>query len=398
MYKPKNAVFKPILALFFLTFIVTKFSFAAVDGEAIFKNNCSSCHKIDEKMTGPALKDIEKRRDRAWIHKWVHNSLAVIASGDDYAVKLYNEYNKTQMTQFTNLKDEEIDGILDYIKNWKPALPVAAAASAGGAKEEDGDAIYFVALLFVVFVVVYLLVGKVNRNLIALVNEKHPEVLPTPIPLYKNRRMLGFLGILAVIFIGWRAADNAVDMGRSQGYTPTQPIKYSHKLHAGAVEDGGMAIDCKYCHVGVEKGKQAGIPTVNICMNCHKAVGETVNGTGKEEIAKIRAAYESGKPVEWVRIHNLPDHVYFSHAQHVKAGKLECQTCHGEIQKMEVVSQHAPLSMGWCINCHRETKVMFNDNKYYAMYEKLHQDMKDGKIKGVTEAMMGGLECQKCHY
>ena len=390
MYKPKNAVLKPLLALFFLTFIVTKISFAAVDGEAIFKNNCSSCHKIDEKMTGPALKDIEKRRDRAWIHKWVHNSAAVIASGDDYAVKLFNDYSKTQMTAFPNLKDEEIDGILDYIKNWKPAAPVAAAAAGGAAKEDNGDAFYFLALLFIIFVVVYLLIGKVN--------EKNPGVLPKPIPLYKNRRMLGFLGILAVIFIGWRAADSAVDMGRSQGYTPTQPIKYSHKLHAGAVEDGGMAIDCKYCHVGVEKGKQAGIPTVNICMNCHKAVGETVNGTGKEEIAKIRAAYESGKPVEWIRIHNLPDHVFFSHAQHVKAGGLECQTCHGEIQKMEVVSQHAPLSMSWCINCHRETKVLFNDNKYYAMYEKLHQDMKDGKIKGVTEAMMGGLECQKCHY
>ncbi len=398
MYKPKNAVLKPLLALFFLTFIVTKISFAAVDGEAIFKNNCSSCHKIDEKMTGPALKDIEKRRDRAWIHKWVHNSAAVIASGDDYAVKLFNDYSKTQMTAFPNLKDEEIDGILDYIKNWKPAAPVAAAAAGGAAKEDNGDAFYFLALLFIIFVVVYLLIGKVNRSLISLVNEKNPGVLPKPIPLYKNRRMLGFLGILAVIFIGWRAADSAVDMGRSQGYTPTQPIKYSHKLHAGAVEDGGMAIDCKYCHVGVEKGKQAGIPTVNICMNCHKAVGETVNGTGKEEIAKIRAAYESGKPVEWIRIHNLPDHVFFSHAQHVKAGGLECQTCHGEIQKMEVVSQHAPLSMSWCINCHRETKVLFNDNKYYAMYEKLHQDMKDGKIKGVTEAMMGGLECQKCHY
>jgi mono/diheme cytochrome c family protein len=398
MYKPKYAALKPLLAILFLTFFVAKFSFAAVDGEAIFKNNCSSCHKIDEKMTGPALKDVEKRRDRAWIHKWVHNSSAVIASGDKYANDLFNEYSKTQMTQFPNLKDEEIDGILDYIKNWKPAAPVAAGSNAVGAKQEGKESIYFLALLLLIFIVVYLLIGKINRSLIGLVNENHPGVLPPAIPLYKNRRMLGFLLILVVIFVGWRASDSAVDMGRSQGYMPTQPIKYSHKLHAGAVEDGGMAIDCKYCHVGVEKGKQAGIPTVNICMNCHKAVGETVNGTGKEEIAKIRAAYESGKPVEWIRIHNLPDHVYFSHAQHVKAGGLACQTCHGEIQKMEVVAQHAPLSMSWCINCHRETKVLFNDNKYYAMYEDLHKQMKDGKIKGVTEAMLGGLECQKCHY
>lgn len=393
MQKLKTSVFKPILAVLFLTFFVSKFSFAAVDGEAIFKNNCSSCHKINEDMTGPALKDIEKRRDRAWIYKWVHNSSAVVASGDKYAVDLFNKWSKTQMTQFPNLKEEEIDGILDYIKNYKAPAPVAAAAASGAEKEESGDAVYFLALLFVIFLVVYLLIGKVNRNLINLVNEKEEGVLPKPIPLYKNRRMIGFVIILIVIFIGYRAADSAVDMGRSQGYMPTQPIKYSHKLHAGE-----MQIDCKYCHVGVEKGKQAGIPTVNICMNCHKAVGETVNGTGKEEIAKIRKAYETGQPVEWIRIHNLPDHVYFNHAQHVKAGGLECQTCHGQIQEMEVVAQNQPLSMGWCINCHRETKVLFKENKYYGMYENLHKQMDKGEIKGVTEAMMGGLECQKCHY
>ena len=393
MQKLKTSVFKPILAVLFLTFFVSKFSFAAVDGEAIFKNNCSSCHKINEDMTGPALKDIEKRRDRAWIYKWVHNSSAVVASGDKYAVDLFNKWSKTQMTQFPNLKEEEIDGILDYIKNYKAPAPVAAATASGAEKEESGDAVYFLALLFVIFLVVYLLIGKVNRNLINLVNEKEEGVLPKPIPLYKNRRMIGFVIILIVIFIGYRAADSAVDMGRSQGYMPTQPIKYSHKLHAGE-----MQIDCKYCHVGVEKGKQAGIPTVNICMNCHKAVGETVNGTGKEEIAKIRKAYETGQPVEWIRIHNLPDHVYFNHAQHVKAGGLECQTCHGQIQEMEVVAQNQPLSMGWCINCHRETKVLFKENKYYGMYENLHKQMDKGEIKGVTEAMMGGLECQKCHY
>ncbi|MEN9523316.1 MAG: hypothetical protein RL065_1693 [Bacteroidota bacterium] len=393
MQKLKTSVFKPFLAVLFLTFFVSKFSFAAVDGEAIFKNNCSSCHKINEDMTGPALKDIEKRRDKAWVYKWVHNSSAVVASGDKYAVDLFNKWSKTQMTQFPNLKEEEIDGILDYIKNYKEPVKAVAAAGTSSSNEENSDAIYFLALLFIIFLVVYLLIGKVNRNLINLVNEKQEGVLPKPIPLYKNRRMIGFILILVVIFVGYRAADSAVDMGRSQGYMPTQPIKYSHKLHAG-----DMQIDCKYCHVGVEKGKQAGIPTVNICMNCHKAVGETVNGTGKEEIAKIRKAYETGQPVEWVRIHNLPDHVYFNHAQHVKAGGLECQTCHGQIQEMEVVAQNQPLSMSWCINCHRETKVLFKENKYYGMYENLHKQMDKGEIKGVTEAMMGGLECQKCHY
>jgi hypothetical protein len=248
-------------------------------------------------------------------------------------------------------------------------------------------------LLFLVFLVVYLLLGRVNNNLNEMVQEKAPGALDKPLPLLKNRRFIGFLIIIATIFVGYRAADSAIDMGRSQGYAPDQPIKYSHKLHAGE-----MKIDCKYCHVGVEKGKQAGIPTVNICMNCHKAVDQTVNGTGKEEIAKIRAAYENNTPVKWVRIHNLPDHVYFSHAQHVKAGQIACQTCHGQIQEMEVVAQNQPLSMSWCINCHRETKVQFNNNKYYGMYEELHQQIKDGKVTSVTEAMMGGLECQKCHY
>lgn len=394
MNKLYNLLSKHVLGLIALLVLASAgAAYAAPDGEAIFKNNCSSCHKLDEKLVGPALKDIEKRRDRAWLAKWIRNSSAVIASGDEYAVKLFNEYNKTQMTAFPNLKDDEINAILDYVKAPpKDKAPVAGAPAAGGG-EDNGTMIYFVALLFLVFLVVYLLLGRVNNNLNEMVQEKAPEAFDKPLPLYKNRRFIGFLIIIGTIFVGYRAADSAIDMGRSQGYAPDQPIKYSHKLHAGE-----MKIDCKYCHVGVEKGKQAGIPTVNICMNCHKAVDQTVNGTGKEEIAKIKAAYENNTPVKWVRIHNLPDHVYFSHAQHVKAGQIACQTCHGQIQEMEVVAQNQPLSMGWCINCHRETKVQFNNNKYYGMYEELHQQIKDGKVTSVTEAMMGGLECQKCHY
>ncbi len=388
-----NLLSKHVLGLIALLVLASaSAAYAAPDGEAIFKNNCSSCHKLDEKLVGPALKDIEKRRDRAWLTKWIRNSSALIASGDEYAVKIFNEYNKTQMTAFPNLKDDEINAILDYVKAPpKDKAPVAGAPAASA--EDDGTMIYFVGLLFLVFLVVYLLLGRVNNNLNEMVQEKAPGALDKPLPLLKNRRFIGFLIIIATIFVGYRAADSAIDMGRSQGYAPDQPIKYSHKLHAGE-----MKIDCKYCHVGVEKGKQAGIPTVNICMNCHKAVDQTVNGTGKEEIAKIRAAYENNTPVKWVRIHNLPDHVYFSHAQHVKAGQIACQTCHGQIQEMEVVAQNQPLSMSWCINCHRETKVQFNNNKYYGMYEELHQQIKDGKVTSVTEAMMGGLECQKCHY
>jgi hypothetical protein len=103
-------------------------------------------------------------------------------------------------------------------------------------------------------------------------------------------------------------------------------------------------------------------------------------------------------PIEWVRVHNLPDHAYFNHAQHVTVGKVECQTCHGEVEKMEVLAQASPLSMGWCINCHRQTEVKFTDNPYYANYVQYHEEMAAGKRSKVTVADIGGLECQKCHY
>ena len=105
-----------------------------------------------------------------------------------------------------------------------------------------------------------------------------------------------------------------------------------------------------------------------------------------------------GKEVEWVRIHNLPDHVYFNHSQHVNAGKVQCQTCHGPIQEMDEVKQFSDLSMGWCVNCHRETKVQFTSNKFYSIYEKFHEDLKKNPSDSITVAKIGGTECQKCHY
>ena len=142
-------------------------------------------------------------------------------------------------------------------------------------------------------------------------------------------------------------------------------------------------------------------------MNCHKAVKQGPTGE-TEEIAKIYAAVgwdaEDQKytgeeePIEWVRIHNLPDHVYFNHAQHVNVGGLECQTCHGPIEEMEEVYQFAPLSMGWCINCHRQTQVQFANNDYYDIYTKYHEDLKNGSLDQVTVETIGGTECQKCHY
>jgi hypothetical protein len=226
-----------------------------------------------------------------------------------------------------------------------------------------------------------------------------------------------------VLFVigGYYTIQGAIGLGRNKNYEPEQPIFYSHKVHAGTNQ-----ISCLYCHGGAFEGRHANVPSVNICMNCHMAISEygttseklyredgtEVNGTA--EIQKIYAAsgwdpklkkYTSKeKPVEWVRIHSLPDHVYFNHSQHTRAGQVQCQTCHGPIQEMNEVKQFADLSMGWCINCHRESKVNFYNketgegNKFYSIYESYHNDLKNKKIDSVTVEMIGGTECQKCHY
>ena len=184
----------------------------------------------------------------------------------------------------------------------------------------------------------------------------------------------------------------AIDLGRTQNYAPDQPIKFSHKVHAGANK-----IDCKYCHHTAEFSKSAGIPAMELCMNCHVLVREGTH-SGKFEIAKVVEANETKKTVEWVRLHNLPDHVFFSHAQHVGIAKVDCQKCHGQVQEMDIMRQNSDLSMGWCINCHRETKVNFKDNAYYDTYMKLHDDLKAGKIDTIRAVNIGANDCMRCHY
>ena len=212
-------------------------------------------------------------------------------------------------------------------------------------------------------------------------------------------------GLAAFILLANTTIDESNSLGYQDGYAPEQPIKFSHKLHACQYE-----IDCQYCHSGASKGKSAVIPSTNVCMNCHKGISEGPT-YGKDEIQKIydRVGWDPEKqvyndslitkgPVEWVRIHNLPDHVYFNHSQHVVAGGIECQTCHGEIQTMEVVKQENTLGMGWCIDCHRETEVQFTNNEYYDIYHEFHEELKAGKRTSVTVEDIGGTECQKCHY
>lgn len=181
-------------------------------------------------------------------------------------------------------------------------------------------------------------------------------------------------------------------LSRTQGYEPDQPIKFSHLIHAGENE-----IDCNYCHTVANFSLSAGIPSNNTCLNCHNVIREGAN-SGRFEINKIHEAAESGEPVRWIRIHKLPDHSFFSHAQHVNAGGVACQDCHGPVEEMHLIRQVEDLSMGWCLTCHRDTGVDFLDNPYYKIFERLHEDIRSGRIDAVTAAQVGGEDCMKCHY
>ncbi len=197
---------------------------------------------------------------------------------------------------------------------------------------------------------------------------------------------------LTAVYITWSLVVDAIAIGRSPDYSPDQPIKFSHQVHAG--QNG---TDCIYCHSYAPHSKSAGIPSQNVCMNCHLLVR---NGTrsGIFEIAKVVSSYGDKKPIEWVKVHNLPDHVFFSHAQHVSAGGIGCAECHGAVEKMTRIRQVSDLSMGWCINCHRTRKVNFQDNKFYSEYKELADKMRKGDIDSITVERLGGTECMKCHY
>ncbi len=207
----------------------------------------------------------------------------------------------------------------------------------------------------------------------------------------KQRITLAILSITAV-YITWVLVVGAIALGRSPDYSPDQPIKFSHQIHAGQNKT-----DCLYCHSYAPESKTAGIPAQNVCMNCHLLVR---NGTrsGMFEIAKVISSYDDKKPIEWIKVHNLPDHVFFSHAQHVSAGGIGCAECHGAVQEMTRIIQVSDLSMGWCIDCHRTRKVNFQENEFYSQYEELADMMRKGAIDSIMVERVGGTECMKCHY
>lgn len=407
-------------ALIFIALFSFVQSAQAQDGKALFNAKCASCHAIDKQLVGPALKGVEDRwDDRKMLYEWVRNSAAVIKKGYPRAVAVYNEYNKVQMTAFPELKDQDIDAILGYINTGGAAKATAgetATTMDGGAasKSSDADSNLLYGVLTLILAVIALILLQVNSNLRKIADEAEHVRSAEPIPFYRNKAYIAIVAIILFLFGGYMTFQSAQELGRSKNYQPEQPIYYSHTVHAGINQ-----INCLYCHGGAQDSKHANIPSVNVCMNCHMGINEYAkgpqlfreDGSKVDGTAEIQKLYQyagwdpaakkytgKGKPIEWVRIHNLPDHVYFNHSQHVTAGKQQCQTCHGEIQKMGEVYQYSDLSMGWCINCHRESKVQFTENKFYSIYEKFHDDLKKGKMDSVTVEKIGGTECQKCHY
>ena len=196
----------------------------------------------------------------------------------------------------------------------------------------------------------------------------------------------------AGLFMLKTVAHEAIALGRSQYYEPDQPVKFSHKVHAR-----DNKTDCLYCHSVAEYSHPAGIPSVSQCMNCHVIVREGTH-SGRFEINKLVEAYENEMPVRWIKVHNLPDHAFFSHAQHVGAAGLDCSECHGEVEEMDRVMQVSDLSMGWCLDCHRSTEVDILNNEFYSVYMQLRDDIRSGRLDYATARETGGTDCMKCHY
>jgi mono/diheme cytochrome c family protein len=389
-------------------------------GKALFNANCGACHKLDGKMTGPALRGVSAKHNKPWLYKWINNSSAMIASGDAAAVSIFNEYNKSVMTAFPQLSTVDIDNIIAYTDEPLPAPPTTSSLPPGTQTAQGGGLSneLILGLLAGILGILIAMLFMVNNVLRKIAKSNGIEVAEKPktLPIWKAFAQNQFLVLVSVILLMLMSAYFAygylMQIGVDQGYAPIQPIHYSHKIHAG--ENG---IDCKYCHSSARVSKNAGIPSLNVCMNCHKNIAEFVGSKDstyveytKEfytaEIQKLYAAVGwdkatqkyTGKtrPVKWVKIHNLPDFVYFNHAQHVTVGGIECQKCHGPVETYEIQKQFAPLTMGWCINCHRETEVKTEGNGYY---KKIHEELsKKYGVSKLTAAQMGGLECGKCHY
>ena len=418
--------FRKLSALFAVfIFLFTASTLQAFEGDVkngkkLFKSNCASCHKLDKKLVGPALAGVTDKYSEEWLTKWIRNNAELRASGDEDAIAIFEEYNGSVMSAFPTLSDQDIFDILQYtIEGDVKQVPVGGDLTGGTTvvvESKDYSKQITLGLGLLLFVMVMLLARM--KNTLRLVQGEDPVSILDEAGWFWGRLInnKGFVTVativVTVLFLNqaywWMSG-----IGVEQNYQPEQPIAFSHALHAGENQ-----VDCNYCHSSARHSKHSGIPSANVCMNCHMYVdGSEItdasgnlkyDGESSPEIAKIYAAigwdgenreyiedYEE-RPIKWVRIHNLPDLVYFNHSQHVNVGKLECQECHGPVETMEEMYQYSELTMGWCINCHRETEVQFEKNGYY---QDFHEELTE-KYHGekITAAKIGGLECGKCHY
>ena len=396
---------RKIYLVLIFSFLFSNTIFAQIDGEELYKTNCTACHVMtDKRLVGPGLKGVTDKYSKDWLKKWIINSQEFIASGDEKAIAIYEEYNKQIMPAFY-FTDEEFDALFSYLEN-PPVEEIVEAVVASTEQVSSSNKYLPIIILISILTIAYVLLILKNKLKSSLGEETEsiPQTFYNQYKLFiSNKTNLVFTGIIAFVVISNFAYSTMMGIGVYAQYQPEQPIAFSHELHSGI-----NGVDCNYCHSSARHSKHSGIPSANVCMNCHTYINEGTDEDGTKEIAKIYEAvgfdpdsrtYIEGytqKPIEWVRIHNLPDHAYFNHAQHVVAGQIECQDCHGPIQEMEEVYQYSELTMGWCIECHRESEVKMEGNEYYA---KIHDELKEKYGKDVfTVEEIGGLECAKCHY
>lgn len=417
---------------------------------------------MKDNLTGPALAGTEERWSafpRKDLYAWIRNSQALIATGHPRANVLWAKWKPTLMNNFPGLTDEQIESLLLYI-NAPPVVVVDTAVLAKGATEEEGLPWMFIGLAATLLLLSFALMRIVNNlSNVSRVRDGLPPSERTAYQLLTTKGAISFLVFATVLIFGYKAVDNATRMGREQGYKPDQPIAFSHKIHAGInkidcqychdsarrSKSSGIpgANTCMNCHTAVKKGTISGtseITKIFASIGYDPITSKYLDGytnwsdkqiedlykkwIGQEYMAKntLTALDENGRnlvesqwegivkalkddsngkiqgPIEWTLIHNLPDHAYFNHSQHVAVGQVACQKCHGKVEEMDVVFQYATLGMGWCISCHRETEVKFKENDYYKQYERYHDELKAGKRDKVTVEDIGGLECNKCHY
>lgn len=421
------------------------------NGEKLFKANCTACHALDKQVIGPALKGVVARLEteqglgKDWLHKWIKNNKELRASGDKYANEVFEKFNKTEMQVFPNLTDKDIDDILAYTTNPPEPAPAktdakdtANTGSANAAPQSTTTTnVVIISLLAIAGLLVWILIKL--RQLVKLgqsedlagLNETRVKSFSE---IYEKYHYIG-KGLIAILALlaAYGVWNWIMWIGVYKGYKPEQPIYFSHKIHAGE-----QKIDCQLCHSSAKYGKVSEIPSMNVCMNCHRTISEYnaehYMEPGKDkafydgEIKKIYAAtgwdpekqQYTGKtqPVEWTRIHNMPDFVYFNHAQHVVAGEqaiinsfnkknpnnkidVVCKACHGKIDTMNVVQMANDFTMGWCIECHRTTEVDMNNGYNKEYFKNLHDKLKKQYPKDggkITVDAIGGLECGKCHY